>query len=47
MTIYNLLMVFGLVVVVGIFVKGFWSSTRVKQLEQPDNWQGPPGGNGV
>ena len=40
MTIYNLLMVIGLVVVVGIFVKGFWSSTRIKQLEQPDHWQG-------
>lgn len=39
MTIYNLLMAFGLVVVVGIVVKGFWGSTRVKPIKQPDNWQ--------
>ncbi len=39
MTIYDLLMVFGLVVVAGIIVKGFWGSMRVKPIEQPDNWQ--------
>jgi FtsZ-interacting cell division protein ZipA len=39
MTIYNLLMIIGLVVVIGVIVKGFWSSTRVKPMEQPDNWQ--------
>jgi FtsZ-interacting cell division protein ZipA len=45
MTIYNLLMALGLVVVVGIVVKGLWSSTRVKPVEQPDNWQGHSGGD--
>ena len=39
MTIYDLLMMTGLVVVVGVIVKGFWSSTRVKSIEQPDNWE--------
>lgn len=47
MTIYSLLMALGLVVVIGIIVKGFWGSTRVKSLEQPDNSQGsPPHGEG-
>jgi hypothetical protein len=36
--IYNLLMAFGVVVVVGIIVKGFRGATRVKPIEQPDNW---------
>jgi hypothetical protein len=42
MTIYNILMGLGLVAVAGIIVKGFWSSTRVKPIEQPDNWQNNP-----
>lgn len=39
MTIHNLLMAFGVVVVAAIIVKGFRSATRVKPIEQPDNWQ--------
>ena len=41
MTIYELLMSVGCVVVLGVIVKGFWSGTRVKPTDQPDNW--PPG----
>jgi FtsZ-interacting cell division protein ZipA len=43
MTIYNALMIVGVIVVVAIIVKGFWSARRVKAIEQPDNWQ--TGGN--
>ena len=39
MTIHDLLVIFGCIVVVGIIVKGFWGATRVKPIEQPDNWQ--------
>ena len=48
MTIYNILMGLGLVAVAGIIVKAFWSSTRVKPIDQPDNWQrdyAPPSGD--
>lgn len=45
MTIYNLLMIVGLIAVVSIIVKGFWSSTRVKSIEQPDNWERHQGGD--
>jgi hypothetical protein len=41
-TIGDVLALLGLVVVVGIIVKGFWGSTRVKPIEQPDNWQDYP-----
>lgn len=41
MTIGDALALLGLVVVAGIIVKGFWDSTRVKPIEQPDNWQEP------
>ena len=39
MTFYNLMMSFGLVVMIAVMVKGFWGITRVKPLEQPDNAQ--------
>ncbi|MGK6317497.1 hypothetical protein [Neorhizobium sp. DT-125] len=39
MTLYNVLMSFGVVVLIGILLKGFWGVTRVKPLEQPDNAQ--------
>lgn len=39
MTVYNLLMSFGFVVMIGVLVKGFWGVTSVKPLEQPDNAQ--------
>lgn len=45
MTIYNLLMALGLIVVAGIVVKGFWGSARIKPKEQPDNWDRYGGGN--
>lgn len=47
MTIYDALMALCLVLAVGIIVKGFWGSTRVKPIEQPDNWQNytPPDGD--
>jgi FtsZ-interacting cell division protein ZipA len=37
MTIYNALMMLGVIVLVGIVVKGFWGARRVKAIEQPDN----------
>ncbi|MBX5088315.1 MULTISPECIES: hypothetical protein [Rhizobium] len=39
MTVYNLLMSLGVVVLIGILLKGFWAVTRVKPREQPDNPQ--------
>lgn len=39
MTLYNVLMSFGVVVLIGILAKGFWGVTRIKPLEQPDNAQ--------
>jgi FtsZ-interacting cell division protein ZipA len=39
MTIYNVLMIVGFIVIVGIIARGFWSARRVKAIEQPDNWQ--------
>ncbi|MBX4922226.1 hypothetical protein HJA76_21515 [Rhizobium bangladeshense] len=39
MTLYNLLMSLGGVVLIGILFKGFLGVTRVKPLEQPDNPQ--------
>ena len=39
MSMYDAVMLFGCVVVLGIIVKGFRSATRVKPIEQPDNWQ--------
>ncbi|MBX4871399.1 hypothetical protein [Rhizobium bangladeshense] len=39
MTFYNLLMSLGVVVLIGILLKGFWGVTRVKPLEQHDNPQ--------
>jgi FtsZ-interacting cell division protein ZipA len=39
MTIYNVLMMLGVIVLVGIVVKGFWGARRIKAIEQPDNWQ--------
>ena len=38
MTIYNALMTLGVIVIVAIIVKGFWSARRVKAGEPPDNW---------
>lgn len=39
MTLYNVLMSLGVVVLIGILLKGFWGVTRMKPLEQPDNAQ--------
>ncbi len=39
MTLYDILMALCVAVAVGVLVKGFWSSTRVKSINQPDNWQ--------
>lgn len=46
MTIYNVVMTLGVVVVLAIIAKGFWSAGRVKAIEQPDNsQQTPPDGS--
>lgn len=37
MTIYNVLMILGALVLVAIVVKGLWGGRRVKAIEQPDN----------
>lgn len=39
MTFYNVLMGLGLVVMIGVVVKGFWRATRLEPREQPDNPQ--------
>lgn len=39
MTLYNVLMSLGVVVLIGILLKGFWGVTRIKALKQPDNAQ--------
>ncbi|SCB60468.1 hypothetical protein GA0061105_11139 [Rhizobium aethiopicum] len=39
MTLYNVLMFLGLVVMIGVVVKGFWGVTRLKPLEQHDSPQ--------
>ena len=39
MTIYNVLMMLGVIAIVAIVVKGLWGGRRVKAIEQPDNWQ--------
>jgi hypothetical protein len=43
MTVYNLLMAFGVVVVAAVIVNSL-SAIRVKPIEQFDNWS-PPDGN--
>ena len=43
MTVYGVLMAFGGLILAAIIVKGFWSATRVKPMEQPDNWQSRSG----
>ena len=37
MTIYNVLMMIGALVLVAIVVKGLWGGRRMKAIEQPDN----------
>lgn len=41
MPIYEILMIFSCIAVLGVMVKGFWSATSVKPIEQPDSWQAP------
>jgi hypothetical protein len=40
MTVYHILMALGVVVVMAIVVKGFWSGDSVRPIEQPDNHYG-------
>jgi FtsZ-interacting cell division protein ZipA len=39
MSLYNVLMSLGVVVLIGILLKGFWGVTRIEPLKQPDNAQ--------
>jgi hypothetical protein len=39
MTLYDALMVLGLVILVGIILKGFWAANRVKPTDQRENWR--------
>jgi hypothetical protein len=45
MTMYDGLMALCVVFAVGVIAKGFWGSTRVKPIDQPDNFKdlGPTG----
>lgn len=45
MTMYDGLMALCVIFAIGVIAKGFWGSTRVKPINQPDNFKdlGPTG----